>query len=273
VHIHTVEADRAGQEFGGNPLCREIEATALALADHVIAISERTKQGIMREYGIPAAKIEVVHNHFDPTADLNFLAQSEGADNDYVYLAKMRELGYGIVSNIGRMTIQKGLPYLIRAFQLVHERVPKSLLLLAGAGEQRDELISLAASLGLADSVLFAGFQRGKRYGDTYKIADAFAVPSFSEPFGIAALEAVFYGTPLVVSRQAGVTEVIHHCLKADYWDVNALANNIIAVLQHRALGEELRTNALTEARSRSWHDSARTLLGVYDRQVQGAIA
>ena len=273
VHIHTVEADRAGQHHGGNPLCREIEGTALALADHVIAISEHTKTSIMREYGIPADKIEVVYNHFDPAADLNFLAHSQGGPNEYAYLSRMKELGYGIVSNIGRMTIQKGLPYLIQAFKIVHDREPKSILLLAGAGEQRDELVGLAADLGIGDSVVFTGFQRGKRYGDTFTIGDVFAMPSYSEPFGLTALESVFYGTPLVISRQAGATEVVHHCLKSDFWDVNELANNITAVLQNRSLGEELRNNAQREVYSRSWHDSANTLWDVYERHAAGAYA
>jgi len=268
VHIHTVEADRAGKEFGGNPLCREIEGTALTLADRVIAISERTKHGIMREYGIPADKVDIVYNHFDPLADLNFLEQKDDEANAYVYLDRMRQLGYGVVTNIGRMTIQKGLPNLLHAFKLVHDRMPKTLLLLAGAGEQRDELVGMAADLGIGANVVFTGFQRGKRYGDTFKVANVFAMPSFSEPFGIAALEAVAYGTPLVVSKQAGVTEVIRHCLTADHWDVNELANKIAAVLQNKALGDDLSNNALREFNSRSWDDSAGTLWDVYSRHV-----
>jgi glycosyltransferase involved in cell wall biosynthesis len=264
AHVHTVEADRAGKEFGGNSLCREIEATALSLADRVVAISERTKYDIVREYGIPEDKIEVVHNHFDPTADLNFMDQPEDTKNAYVYLDRMRGLGYGIVSNIGRMTIQKGLPNLLYAFKIVHDHVPRSLLLLAGAGEQRNELVALAADLGLGDSVVFAGFQRGKRYGDTFKIADVFAMPSFSEPFGIAAMEAVVYGTPLVISKQAGVTEVIRHCLTADHWDVKELANKITAILQNKALGQELSQNATKEFEKHSWDDSADKLWNVY---------
>lgn len=273
LHVHTIEADRAGKEFGGNPLCREIEATALMLADHVIAISDRTKQSIIREYEVPAEKIEVVHNHFDPSLDLNYMAQDQEAANSYVYLERMSQLGYGIVSNIGRMTVQKGLPNLLRAFKFVHDRVPRSLLLLAGAGEQRDELVALAADLGIGDSVVFTGFQRGKRYGDTYKVADVFAMPSFSEPFGIAALEAVVYGTPLVISKQAGATEVIHHCLTADHWDINELANKITAILQNKSLGHELSDNALREFLSRSWGDSANILWNVYEHHTQGVRA
>jgi len=273
AHVHTVEADRAGKEFGGNPLCREIEETALSLADRVIAISERTREGIMREYGIPSHKIDVVYNHFDPTVDLNFLEQVDGADNAYVYLERMRQLGYGIVTNIGRITIQKGLTNLLRAFKLVHDRVPRSLLLLAGAGEQRDELVALAADLGIGDSVIFTGFQRGKRYGDTFKVGDVFAMPSFSEPFGIAALEAVAYGTPLVASKQTGATEIIKNCLTADYWDTHELANKITAVLQNKSLGEELSKNALREFDVRSWHDSAGALWDIYSQHTQEVYA
>ncbi len=118
--------------------------------------------------------------------------------------------------------------------------------------------------------MVFTDFQRGKRYGDTFKIADVFAMPSFSEPFGIAGLEAVAYGTPLVISKQAGVTEVIRNCLTADHWDVNELANKIMAVLQNRPLGEELSKNATQEFLARSWDDSATTLLDIYKRHANG---
>jgi glycogen(starch) synthase len=95
-------------------------------------------------------------------------------------------------------------------------------------------------------------------------------MPSFSEPFGIAGLEAVAYGTPLVISKQAGVTEVIRNCLTADHWDVNELANKITAILQNRSLGNELSKNATMEFHSRSWDDSADTLLSVYNRHANG---
>lgn len=273
THIHTVEADRAGKEFGGNPLCREIEETALNLADCVVAISQRTKEGIMREYGIPAHKIDVVYNHVDLSSDLNFLEQVEGAENAYVYLDQMRRLGYGIVTNMGRITIQKGLTNLLYAFKEVHDRVPKSLLLIVGSGEQRDELVGLAAELGIGANVIFVPFQRGKRQGDTFKIGDVFVIPSVSEPFGLTALEAVAYGTPLVASKQTGATEIIRNCLTADYWDTNELANKITAILQNKSLGQELSRNAYREFAARSWHDSAATLWDVYERHTQGVYA
>jgi len=120
----------------------------------------------------------------------------------------------------------------------VHDRVPRSLLLIAGAGEQRDELIELAADLGVGDSVVFTGFQTRQALWRHLKVGNVFAMPSFSEPFGIAALEAVAYGTPLVASKQTGATEVIKSCLTADYWDTHELANKIAAILQTKHLAK-----------------------------------
>lgn len=267
AHIHTIESDRAGKAFSGNPLCRDIEATTLLMADRVVAISNHTKQSIIREYGIPADKIAVVHNHFDAALDFNFLDQTESG-NAYHYLATMREQGYKVVSSIGRMTIQKGLPGLLQAFRLAHERLPKTLLLMAGAGEQRNELVQLAADLGIGDSVVFAGFQRGKRYGDAFKVADLFVLPSVSEPFGVSALEAVAYGAPLLVSKQAGVREVLRNCLSVDHWDINEMANKMVAVLSNKELAEELTNNASREYNSHSWEQSTDVLWEVYDHHA-----
>lgn len=268
VHFHSIEADRAGKPFGGNPLVREIESLALTLADRVIAVSQYTKDAIVREYDIPADKIEVVHNYYDPSSLL-----SEEGENTYRYLETMRSLGYRVVVNVGRLTIQKGLPNLLQAFQLVCERAPKTFLLIVGAGEQRDELVRLAAELGIADKVLFAGFQRGKRWRDAYSVADLFVMPSVSEPFGLTALEAVGYGTPVLITKQSGVSELIRNALKVDFWDVHEMANKIVAVTQNDVLRDELHANAYHEYQSHSWDESADKLFGIYDRHLAGAAA
>jgi glycogen synthase len=187
VHFHSIEADRAGVPMGGNPYVREIEALALQIADKIIAVSQHTTDAIVREYNIPEDKIAVVHNHSDP----DDLLPDEGGDNTYRYLTQMRQLGYRVVVNVGRLTIQKGLPNLFRAFQIVLQHNPKTFLLIVGSGEQRDELIQQAADLGIANNVFFAGFQRGKKWRDAYSVADLFVMPSVSEPFGLTALEAM----------------------------------------------------------------------------------
>jgi len=267
MHLHSIESDRAGREFGGNPMVREIEGLALMVADKVITVSEHTKASVIREYGIPADKIEVVHNHFDP----GNLEPSQG-DNIYPYLARMKELGYRVVVNVGRLTIQKGLPNLLHAFKEVVHRAPKTFLLLVGDGEQKFELINLAAELGIGDKVLFTGFQRGKAYRDAYAVADLFVLPSISEPFGLVALESIGYGTPVLLSRQSGVSEVIRNCLKVDFWDINEMANMIVSVVQNDPLRDELHANSLREYLQHSWDQSADKLWNVYHHHTAGAL-
>lgn len=271
VHFHSIESDRAGRQFGGNPMVREIEALAAHIADKVVAVSDLTKNAIVREYGVPADKIEVVYNHSDP-ADL-----LPGDDeNVYRYLAYMKGLGYRTVVNVGRLTIQKGLPNLLHAFKEVLARAPRTFLLLVGDGEQKVELINLAADLGISHNVFFTGFQRGKHLRDAFAVGDLFVMPSISEPFGLTALEAIGYGTPVLVSKQSGVAEVVRNCLKVDFWDVNRMADMITAVVQNDALRDELHANAYREYLSRSWDHSADRLweiYGHYARHYEGVAA
>lgn len=258
AHIHSIERDRAGGH-PGNPLVREIEAVTMMLADRVIAVSERTKQAIVKDYGVPADKIKVVHNSLDPQ---DFMPLDE--TNEYKYLDDLKSAGWKVVANIGRLTIQKGLPHLLEAAAEVIKRQPKTFFLLVGSGEQRDELIEQAAELGIADKVIFAGFQRGKRWRDAYSIADLFVMPSVSEPFGLTPLESISYGTPVMVSKQSGVAEILNNCLKVDYWDVREMANQIVMALENQSLRDELIQNARREYSRLSWRTAAQDLMSVY---------
>lgn len=263
VHFHSIESDRAGREFGGNPMVREIEALAVHIADKVVAVSQLTKDAIIREYGVPADKIEVVYNHSDP-ADL---LPADG-DNVYRYLEYMKGLGYRTLVSVGRLTVMKGLPNLLHAFKEVLQREPKTFLLIVGDGEQKIELINLAADLGIAHNVFFAGFQRGKRLRDAFAVGDLFVLPSISEPFGLVALEAIGYGTPVLVSKQSGVSEIVRNCLKADFWDTMRMADIITAVVRNDSLRDELHANSYREYLSRSWDHSADRLWEIYGRHV-----
>jgi glycogen(starch) synthase len=269
VHIHSIESDRAGIDFGGNPMVREIEEMSMMIADRVIAVSEHTKRAIVREYNIPAEKIEVVHNSFD----VDSLIASDGL-NAYKYLEEMKANGYKVVASIGRLTMQKNLPNLLVAFKEVVKRQPKSILLMVGSGDQYYELISLSAQLGISRNVVFTDFQRGKTYRDAYSVADLFVMPSISEPFGLTPLEAIGYGTPALISRQSGVSEVMVNCLKVDFWDTDEIANQIVNVLRSDALRDELHANSLKEYRRLSWNKSADKLFDVYEQhKLRAAVA
>jgi glycogen(starch) synthase len=209
-----------------------------------------------------------VHNSID-AEDLTPL----DSNNAYPYLEAMKTSGHRVVVNIGRMTLQKGLPSLLYAAKSVVERVPKALFLFVGSGEQYFELIELAAELGLAKNVIFVNFQRGKRWRDAYAIGDVFAMPSISEPFGLTALEAVGYGTATLVSKQSGVAEVLQNSLKVDFWDTSELANKIVAVMQNDELRDTIRDNAYIELERMTWGDTADKLIHLFERQRSGAAA
>ena len=81
-------------------------------------------------------------------------------------------------------------------------------------------------------------------------------MPSVSEPFGIAPLEALDNDVPVIISKQSGVSEVLKHALKVDFWDVNEMANKIVAVLKYPPLQMTLRDHGNFEVRKLRWKDS-----------------
>lgn len=263
LHVHSIESDRAGGGTG-NPLVREIESTAMMLADRVIAVSGHTKHAIVREYGIPADKIQVVHN----SLDLDERQELDG-ENTYRYLEAMKKQGYRVVVNVGRLTLQKGLPNLLKAAKEVVARAPKTIFLIVGSGEQELELIELAAELGIGRNVVFTGFQRGKNWRDAFAIGDLFVMPSISEPFGLTPLEAIGYGTPALISKQAGVAEVLTNALKIDFWDIDEMANQIASVVLNDALRDILQANAEHEYRKLSWNNAADQLFDIYRTHLE----
>lgn len=259
AHFHATEFDRAGGE-NGNPFVHEIEYMCLLLADRVIAVSQFTKDMLIKGYGIPGDKIEVVHNSIEP--DDNALLADQ---NEYVYLEAMKRNGYRVVANIGRLTIQKGVTNLLLAAKEVVYRAPKTLFLIVGSGDQYQELLQMSAELGIAKNVIFTDFQRGKRLRDAFAVADLFVMPSVSEPFGLTPLEAIGYGTPALVTKQSGVSEIIANCLKVDFWDIDEMANQITAVVQNDAMRDELHKQSYSEYIRMSWNGAAEKLMAGYE--------
>lgn len=269
AHVHSIESDRSGGRRG-NPLVREIEEMAFHAADRIVAVSDFTRQAIAREYGIPLDKIEVVHNSLEQ-ADVVPLEYP--LITTYQYLAALKAQGWKVVSNIGRLTIQKGIPNLLRAAQLVIAKEPKTMFLIVGSGDQYLELVLLAADLGIAKNVMFTGFQRGKAWRDAFAIADLFVMPSVSEPFGLTPLEAAAYGTPSMISHQSGVSEVLQSALKVDFWDINEMASQIIGAVRHWPLRDELLRGAALELERMSWNHAADKMIALYEHHVAAGVS
>ena len=138
--------------------------------------------------------------------------------------------------------------------------------IIAGSGDMESFIIEKAAELGIADKVLFAGFLQGEDVDRVYKMADLYVMPSVSEPFGITALEAMRNGTPVLISKQSGVSEVIQHCLTADFWDIDEMTNQILAVLKYNALKKALKQNAQKDLSNLTWENSAQKCLKIYQQ-------
>ena len=271
VHVHATEFDRSGADIKsyGNPVIHEIEQAGLLMADRIFTVSQITKNILVQRYNIPADKIEVVHNAFDPTSLPDYVYE----DHTYRYLEELKSEGYTVVSALTRLTVQKGLTHLIKGLARASERYDKLVLLLAGDGEQRDELIQLAADHGIADRVFFTGFVRGKAWRDAYSVSDVFVMSSVSEPFGLTALEAAHHGCALVVSKQSGVGEVLDSVFRYDFWDIDRLADQLIAIATSPALQSSLRNNVRSEYARLSWDEVARRCIGHYSHAKIGTSA
>lgn len=260
VHVHATEFDRAGGN-PGNPVVHEIEYQGLIMADRILAVSEITKNIIVEKYNIPPSKIEVAYNAIDT---YSFDANYQYDERTYQYLEGLKSEGYTIISAVTRLTIQKGLGNLVRAVAKAADKYDRLALLLAGDGEQRDELIRLAADLGISDKVFFTGFVRGKQWRDAYSVSDVFVLSSISEPFGLTALEAAHHDNAVIVTNQSGVGEVLHSIFRYDFWDTDRLADQLVGIATSPALKESLRRNVTREYTRISWGDVAQQCLSLY---------
>ena len=261
AHVHATEFDRSGGN-SGNPVVNSIEREGLLLADRVIAVSEATKDLLVRKYKIPADKIDVVYNSLDQ----KFIDKVyKYDDDDYKYLEEMKEDGYTIISTVGRFTIQKGLTNLMKAAARALSKNPKLIFVFAGDGEQKQELLALSAKYGISQNVVFTGFVRGKQLRDIYQVSDIFVMSSVSEPFGLTALEAAHHGNVLILTRQSGVFEVIRSAMSYDYWDTEKLADEILAIASSKGLKKILQDGIVREYRKISWPEVAKKVEKVYN--------
>ncbi|MFH1049056.1 MAG: glycosyltransferase family 4 protein [Patescibacteria group bacterium] len=262
LHIHATEFDRSGDN-GANPDVYEIEKRGMDAADVIIAVSNFTKNKIIKYYGIDPAKIRVVHNAAED------VSQSLGDTSILEDVYRLKAIGKKIVLYLGRITLHKGPDYFIRAAKLVLDRDPDVIFIVAGSGDMEHKIIELAAELGISGNMIFTGFLREEKLVKVYRAADLYVMPSVSEPFGITALEAMNYNTPVLVSRQSGVSEVITHALKVDFWDIQEMANKMLAVLEHRALAETLKENGWHDLEKISWKNSAQAVVNIYKELIK----
>jgi len=253
VQVHSTEFDRSGEHV--NQYVYDIERHGMHAAARVITVSNYTRNIVVSRYSVPPEKVEVVYNGIDFSgAGAAAPPQTGSAGGDKVVLF------------LGRITMQKGPEYFLYAAKKVLEKEKNVKFVMAGDGDRLYGTIDLAAWLGIGHKVFFTRFLRGADVDRVYEMADLYVMPSVSEPFGIAPLEALQHNVPVLVSKSSGIAEAFHNALKVDFWDIDEMANKIIAVLRHPPLQETLRANGRKEALRFRWEDSAARVNEVYHR-------
>lgn len=249
IHVHATDFDRSGGSV--NPAVFDIEKKGMEAADKIITVSNLTRDIVINKYGINPNKVVTVHNAVDPIALKENIGINKGFDDK-------------IVTFLGRITLQKGPEYFVEAANKVLKRMPNVRFVMAGSGDMMHKMIVRAAKLKISDRFHFTGFLAGDDVYRMYAMSDVYVMPSISEPFGIAPLEALQSNVPVIISRQSGVSEVLKHAVKIDFWDIDAMADAIYGILNYEALSGMFKVHGRNEVDNLKWENSASKVREVY---------
>lgn len=248
THIHATEFDRAGGP--GDERVHKIEHAGMIFADRVIAVSQYTAQMIMSRYRIDTAKINIVHNAFTLNSETE--------------IAKKRIFKGPTVLFLGRITLQKGPDYFLEVAERVLKAHPEARFIMAGSGDMSRKLLRRSAYKRLQNKFLFTGFLKRDQVEDILQASDIYVLPSVSEPFGISPLEAMAFGITSIISKQSGVSEVVNHAFKIDYWDVDLMAATINHLIENPEERLKMGLEGMQEVNKIHWNKAAEEIRNVY---------
>ncbi len=246
VHLHASQFDRAGADARG--WIYDLEKYGMENADAVIPVSKYTGTVASGHYGIDPTKIFPIHN---------------GADPVEVYRGK-KKFPEKLVLFLGRLTAQKGPEFFLEIAAKVISQTPDVRFVLAGTGEKLRELIETGAFHEVGDKIHFTGFLNKQKVNDLLSITDIYCMPSVSEPFGLSALEAAQFNIPAVISKQSGVAEVMQGALKADFWDVNKMAEHIVNLSKDEKLYQQVVEQSAQDIKNSTWDAAADKVVRIY---------
>ncbi|MBQ8061023.1 MAG: glycosyltransferase [Bacteroidales bacterium] len=254
VHVHATSFDRGTEDMIDTRVF-DIEKRGMEAADRVIAVSDLTRNIVINKYGISPDKVVTVHNAVD----------FSGREN----LKVERGLKDKVVTFLGRITFQKGPEYFIEAAAKVLKRTDHVHFVMAGSGDMMNRCIRHAARLGISDRFHFTGFLRGTDVQKMFALSDVYIMPSVSEPFGISPLEAMRSNVPSIISNQSGAAEVLRYAFKVDFWDVDAMADDIYALLNYPALADFAAKEGYEEVNRLKWNHAAAKMKKVYESVIK----
>jgi len=255
IHVHATDFDRSRGNV--NPQVFAIEKDGMNWADHIICVSDLTRQTVIEKYQIDPRKVTTVHNAVEPISPEIEAIEPKKNTNDKV------------VTFLGRITMQKGPEYFVEAAHRVLSKTKNVRFVMAGSGDKMNEMIKLASARGIADRFHFTGFLKGKQVYEMLKSSDVYIMPSVSEPFGISPLEAMQVGVPSIISLQSGCAEILSNVIKINYWDIEAMADAIYSIVTYPAMYDHLKEEGKNEVDQIVWEKAGQKVIDIY-KQVLG---
>jgi len=258
VHVHATEFDRSGEHV--NQLVYDIERQGMEQSDAVITVSNFTRQIVIDRYGIAPEKVYTVHNAVGPSLRPDL----QGV---------MKHVKEKVVTFLGRVTYQKGPDYFVEAASKVYRKDPHVRFVMAGSGDLLNRMVRRIARLRMGTRFHFTGFLTGTEVDTMFAMSDVYVMPSVSEPFGISPLEAMHSNVPVVISKQSGVSEVLKHALKVDFWDIDAMADAIYGILHYEGLSKMFARFGKEEVENLKWENAAFNVVEVYKKAISGSLS
>lgn len=254
IHVHATDYDRSRGNV--NPDVYAIEKDGMDNADHIITVSNLTRNTVIEKYHQNPNKVTTVHNAVEPMSPEILAIQDKKGVKDKV------------ITFLGRITMQKGPEYFVEAAAKVLQKAPTTRFVMAGSGDMMDQMIRLAAQRDISDRFHFTGFMKGKQVYEVLKASDVYVMPSVSEPFGISPLEAMQCGVPSIISKQSGCAEILDYAIKVDYWDIEALADAMYSIISYPAMAEFLKVEGKKEVDEIKWEYAGQKVRAIYENVI-----
>jgi len=252
LHVHATDFDRSRGKV--NPQVYSIEKNGMDHADHILCVSNLTRETVIKKYHQNPAKVTTVHNAVEPIS------------KEIEDIVPIRNINDKIVTFLGRITMQKGPEYFVEAAEKVLQKNRHVHFVMAGNGDMMEAMIRLAAKRGISDRFHFPGFLKGQQVYEMLKSSDVYIMPSVSEPFGISPLEAMQVGVPTIISKQSGCAEILNNAIKIDYWDIEAMADAIYSIISYPAMYNYLKTEGKNEVDEIKWEYAGQKVRKIYNR-------
>ena len=241
------------QEFSVQDSTREVKRRSIERADHVVCISENTKQDLMRLHGTPADKISVVHLGFDQFTEgtIKILPTCFGTKPFLLY--------------VGQRGAYKNFTGFLKAVSLSNKLLSDFEIIAFGGGKFSAAESALVESLGFGPHQVQQVSGNDDLLGQYYRSARAFVYPSLYEGFGIPPLEAMTHHCPVISSNSSSMPEVIG--VAAEYFnptDIEDMRRAIENVVYSESRLDELRKEGLARLPHFSWKKCSEETLAVY---------